>query len=215
MPLTNCLRDLYQGSERMKGRWWGGRACQALSQCQRVMIWDAILCHPGRTILLHCSHNPPLDMGTERQLVRRTRRAKGYVYLYVCLRDYSGDLIERLCLISSRSAGMSVGHDTPRKNGLREDAVNQGNRRGKVETWMLKNKRFKNLANHLLLWPEPPPSFLEASSQSSCFISSAEEHLLSTDCTRHHKHVSGIWTDHLGPRNAAPAHEKCQTTWWC
>lgn len=63
--------------------------------------------------------------------MRHTRRAKGCVYLYVCSRDYSGDRIERVCLISSRSTRMFVGHGTMRMNGLREDADNRGDRGAK------------------------------------------------------------------------------------
>lgn len=110
----------------------------------------------------------------------------------MCLGDYSGDRIEGVCLISSRSARMFVGHGTIRKNGLREDGDNQGDRGEKVETWMLKNKSFKNLAGRLLLWQAPTQSFQEGPSQPSSFISCAEKHLLSADCTRHHIHMSSI-----------------------
>lgn len=51
------------------------------------------------------------------------------MYLYVCLRDYSGDRIEGVCLISSRSAGMLVGHSAMRKNSLKKDADNQGRKK--------------------------------------------------------------------------------------
>lgn len=131
-------------------------------------------------------------MGTEGQLLRHTGREKGCVYLYVCLRDYSGDRIEGVCLISSRSARVFVRHCAIRKNGLRKEADNRGNRDGKVEMSMLKHKSFKSLAGHILLWPVSPPSFQKASSQSSSFIYDVEEPLLSTDCTRHHKHMSEI-----------------------
>lgn len=136
-------------------------------------------------------------MGTERQLLRHTGSAKASAYLYVCLRDYSGDRIEGVCLISSRSAGMFVGHGAMTKNGLRKDTDNRGKRGEKLATWMLYstwmlNKTFKNLICHLLLLPAPPLLFQEASRQSTTFICGEEEHLLSTDCTRHHKHESGI-----------------------
>lgn len=49
--------------------------------------------------------------------------------LYVCLRDYSGDWVEGVCLISSRSAGMLVGHSAIRKNSLKENADNQGRKK--------------------------------------------------------------------------------------
>lgn len=67
-------------------------------------------------------------MGTERQLVRHTGRAKGCVYvcICVCLRDYLGDGIERVCLISSRSVGMFVSHGTRRMNNRGDGGAKSG-----------------------------------------------------------------------------------------
>lgn len=124
-------------------------------------------------------------MGTERQLLRDTGRANRCVYLYVCLRDYSGDRIEGVCLISSRSAGMSVRHGALRKNGLRENADNRRNKGGKKWTrgyWGIKALKNTPVISYwgqnllCLFWKLPPNRALSSLVwKSSCFPQTAPD----------------------------------------